>query len=161
MKNFEYLEPRTLEEAAFFLTEYGDKARVLAGGTYLIVQMKLKKQTPKYLINIKNISELDYIGYDNKFLRIGALTTFSALAQSKMIQENFSILMDSVRAVGPLQIRNRGTIAGNIHIKRTLKALMDSRLRFRSMVGKSIVSFNLREYRYLKGGQCLGYNFAK
>jgi CO/xanthine dehydrogenase FAD-binding subunit len=94
-------------------------------------------------------------------LRIGALTTFSALAQSKMIQENFSILMDSVRAVGPLQIRNRGTIAGNIHIKRTLKALMDSRLRFRSMVGKSIVSFNLREYRYLKGGQCLGYNFAK
>ncbi|MGA2516172.1 MAG: xanthine dehydrogenase family protein subunit M [Thermodesulfobacteriota bacterium] len=114
MKNFEYLEPRTVAEAVFLLTEYGDEAKVLAGGTDLIVQMKLKKQTPKYLVNIKKISDLDYIRYDNKFLRIGALTTFSALAQSTMIQENFSILMDSVRAVGPLQIRNRGTIAGNL-----------------------------------------------
>jgi carbon-monoxide dehydrogenase medium subunit len=114
MKNFEYLEPKTVEEAVSLLAEHKDEAKVLAGGTDLIVQMKLKKQAPKYLVNIKNISDLDYIRYDNEFLRIGALTTFSTLSKSPIVQKNFTVLIDAVHAVGPLQIRNRGTVAGNI-----------------------------------------------
>jgi CO/xanthine dehydrogenase FAD-binding subunit len=114
MKAFEYLEPKTVEEAVSLLAEHKDEAKVLAGGTDLIVQMKLKKQAPRYLVNIKNISDLDYVRYDNGFLRIGALTTFRALAASPIVQRKFAILIDAVHAVGPLQIRNRGTIAGNI-----------------------------------------------
>lgn len=74
LKPFEYFEPNTVKETIDILSMYGGKAKVLAGGTDLLVEMKRGKIGPQYIIYIKNIPELDYIKYSQEEgLRIGAL----------------------------------------------------------------------------------------
>jgi len=115
LPKFEYFAPETMEEACSLLAKYKGEARVLAGGTDLLVQMKNREVTPRYLINIKNIPNLDYIRYDDKEgLRIGALTTIEALKTSTLIRRRFGILSQAAAVLGTVQIRNRGTIAGNL-----------------------------------------------
>ena len=114
LRAFNYLEPSTLSEALSLLNQYDGKSKLLAGGTDLIIQMKQKKMTPEYVINLKNISSLDYIAYNGKSLRIGPLVTHSKAASSLVIQEHFSLLVDACLAVGVPQTRNRGTVAGNL-----------------------------------------------
>ena len=114
LKEFNYLEPSSLFEAISLLDQYNGKAKIIAGGTDLIVKMKQRKLTPLYLINIKNISDLSYIKYDGQVLRIGALVTHSSVARSSVIQENFSPLGDAVCAVGTVQTRNLATVGGNL-----------------------------------------------
>lgn len=115
LPKFEYFAPKTMEEACSLLAKYKGEARVLAGGTDLLVQMKNREVTPRYLINIKNIPDLDYIRYDDKEgLRIGALTPIEALKTSTLIRRRFSILSQAAAVLGTVQIRNRGTIAGNL-----------------------------------------------
>ncbi len=115
LKDFEYFEPRTIEQAISLLKEYKEKAKVVAGGTDLIVQMKLKEITPQYLVNLKTIPHLDYIDYHPKEgLRIGALTTLHALEISSVINERFPILGQAAHTIGSVQIRNLGTLGGNL-----------------------------------------------
>lgn len=115
LPKFEYFAPKTMEEACSLLAKYKGEARVLAGGTDLLVQMKNREVTPGYLINIKNIPDLDYIRYDDKEgLRIGALTPIEALKTSTLIRRRFGILSQAAAVLGTVQIRNRGTIAGNL-----------------------------------------------
>jgi len=115
LPKFEYFAPNTIEEACSLLAKYKGEARALAGGTDLLVQMKNREVTPRYLINIKNIPDLDYIRYDDKEgLRIGALTTIEALKTSTLIRRRFGILSQAAAVLGTVQIRNRGTIAGNL-----------------------------------------------
>ncbi len=114
LREFKYLEPSTLSEAISLMDQYDGKARVLAGGTDLIIQMKQRKLTPEYVINLKNIPDLSYIEYDGKGLRIGPLVTHSSVANSAIIREKFPLLVDAVLAVGVVQTRNRGTVAGNL-----------------------------------------------
>src|SRR4030067_1354074 len=88
-----YFLPKSVEEAISLLSKYGDKARVISGATYLLVQMKLNVLLPDYLISISNIRDLDYIRYDQtNGLRIGALTTIGYVANSPLIQGKFSAL---------------------------------------------------------------------
>jgi len=115
IKEFEYFEPSTLSEAISLLAKYRGKAKILAGGTDLLIQMKQRNLTPEYLIDIKNISELDYIKHnEDKGLKIGALVTHNSLVNSAVIQEKFSLLVEASLAVGSVQTRNRGTVVGNI-----------------------------------------------
>lgn len=115
LPKFEYFAPKTMEEACSLLAKYKGEARVLAGGTDLLVQMKNREVIPRYLINIKDIPDLDYIRYDDKEgLRIGALTPIEALKTSTLIRRRFSILSQAAAVLGTVQIRNRGTIAGNL-----------------------------------------------
>jgi CO/xanthine dehydrogenase FAD-binding subunit len=115
IKDFKYLKPSTLSEAISLLAQYEGKAKILAGGTDLLIQMKQKKLTFKYLIDIKNITELDYINYEEKEgLKIGALITHSSLVNSKVIQEKYDFLVEASLAVGSVQTRNKGTVAGNL-----------------------------------------------
>lgn len=115
LPKFEYFAPKTMEEACSLLAKYKGEARVLAGGTDLLVQMKNREVTPRYLINIKDIPDLDYIRYDDKEgLRIGALTPIEALKTSTLIRRRFGILSQAAAVLGTVQIRNRGTIAGNL-----------------------------------------------
>lgn len=115
IKEFEYFEPSTLSEAISLLAQYGGKAKILAGGTDLLIQMKQRDLTPEYLIDIKNISELDYIKHnEDEGLKIGALVTHNSLVKSAVIQEKFSLLVEASLAVGSVQTRNRGTVVGNI-----------------------------------------------
>jgi len=115
IKEFEYFAPSTLSETISLLAKYKGNAKIFAGGTDLLVQMKQRKLTPEYLIDIKNIAELNYIKYnENEGLKIGALVTHSSLANSKITQEKCNILAEASLAVGSVQTRNRGTIVGNI-----------------------------------------------
>lgn len=115
INKFEYCAPSTLSEAISLLAEYKGKAKVFSGGTDVLVQMKQRKITPEYIIDIKNISELNHLCYDpDKGLSIGALVTHNLLASSSIIPENLRMLKEASLAVGSVQTRNRGTIVGNI-----------------------------------------------
>ncbi len=115
MENFEYFEPRTLKEAVGLLIKYKGGARLLAGGTDLMNEMKGSYVKPKYLINLKKIKGLDKISYSKKEgLNIGSLVTWTNILSSKPIHQYYPILWEAASLIGCTQIRNMGTIGGNI-----------------------------------------------
>lgn len=115
MKDFEYFEPATLSEAIALLIKYKGKAKVLAGGTDLLVGMKQGVVSPRYLINIKNIPNLNHIYYDEKEgFRIGALTTLHSLETSQIVREKITMLAQAAHQIGAPRVRNVGTIGGNL-----------------------------------------------
>ncbi len=112
---FELLSSASVEEACSHLFRYGGDARILAGGTDLLVVMKLKRMIPRFLINIKGIPDLDHIRYDDQDgLRIGALTTIQSIKDSSVISKKFSVLNQTAGCLGTTQIRNIGTLGGNL-----------------------------------------------
>jgi len=115
LPRFDYLAPKTISEACRLLSKYEGKAKIIAGGTDLLVSMKQKKITPGYVVNIKGIPKLDYIYYHQKQgLRIGALATLQSIAASPIIREKFGLLETAASKIGTPQVRNMGTIGGNI-----------------------------------------------
>jgi carbon-monoxide dehydrogenase medium subunit len=115
LPKFEYLSCETLEEACDLLSKYGDEARVLSGGTDLIVKMKHKMITPGYVINIKQIPGLSYIRKDGDHgVNIGALTTLQTVKNSPLIKKVFPVLHDAAGVLGTRQVRNLATIGGNL-----------------------------------------------
>lgn len=110
---FEYVEPKTIEEAIQYLATYGEKAKVIAGGTDLIVQMKMDKVHPAYLINIAKLPALRYLIEENG-LRISALTPFREVEKSKIIKKRYVALHEAAQSVSSVQIKNMGTIGGNL-----------------------------------------------
>jgi carbon-monoxide dehydrogenase medium subunit len=115
IKDFEYYAPTALSEGISLLEKYGKDAKILAGGTDLLVGMKESGLSPKCLISIKNISDLNHIAYDEKMgLRIGATTRIRDIETSKPIRENYAHLAQGAKAIGSIQIRYRATIGGNI-----------------------------------------------
>lgn len=115
MNDFEYFEPTTLDEAIALLAEYKGKAKVIAGGTDLLVVMKRGLINPSYLVNIKNIPGLNHIDYDgDDGFRIGALATLHSLETLPIIRERIPILAQAAHKVAARRIRNVGTIGGNI-----------------------------------------------
>jgi carbon-monoxide dehydrogenase medium subunit len=111
---FEYHAPKSLDEAAELLEKYGKDANVLAGGTDLIPHMKQRKAEPKHVINIKGIPELACIKDNLEGVHIGALAKLRAIELSPLIKEKIPLLSEAARTVGSVQIRNMGTIGGNI-----------------------------------------------
>lgn len=113
MKKFEYLKPRTLDEAISLLNQHGKKATLIAGGTDVIVRAKQKAIAPEILISLLSIPGLDQI-QSNGSLRLGPLVTHRAIEKSELIREEFPCLADAVECLGSIQIRNVATIGGNI-----------------------------------------------
>lgn len=113
MKKFDYLKPQTLEEALSLLNQHGKKAKLIAGGTDVMVMMKERKLSPEILISLRGIRGLDQIKY-NKNLRIGAMVTHRVIEKSELIRKEFSALTDATDVLGSVQIRNVATIGGNI-----------------------------------------------
>lgn len=120
LPNFEHIDTSSVQEAVFWLQEYGDEAKVIAGGTDLLGLMKEKLEgpqlrTPKLLINIKTISGMNQITSDEELgVRIGAAVTLDQLDTAEVIRERFDILSQAARQVGTTQIRNMGTVGGNL-----------------------------------------------
>jgi carbon-monoxide dehydrogenase medium subunit len=97
------------------LSQYKGEAQVIAGGTDLLVRMKSKVYTPQHLIGLKSIADLDYIRYDeSQGLSIGALASISSIASSPLIKERCSFLGAATRMMATPQVRNLGTIGGNL-----------------------------------------------
>lgn len=115
MKNFEYHHPRSLNESISLLMHYGDKAKVLAGGTDLLVRMKREELFVPHLINLKKIPELNFIRYDHEAgLSIGSATVLSTLASSRMLSDKYPLLVESIKTIASPQIQNMATIGGNL-----------------------------------------------
>ena len=88
----------------------------MAGGTDLVPRLKRREiKAPEYIIDLKGVPNLDYIKYEeDKGLKLGALATIRAVATSPIIQDKFSILFQAANSMASVQVRNRGTLAGNI-----------------------------------------------
>jgi carbon-monoxide dehydrogenase medium subunit len=112
-QEFDYLEPKTIHEAAKYLAEYGEKAKVIAGGTDLLVKMKMGEVRPEVLINISRIPALRYV-IEEKGLRLGALTPFRDLEKSPTIRGKYTTLFEAARSVSSAQIKTMGTVGGNL-----------------------------------------------
>jgi carbon-monoxide dehydrogenase medium subunit len=111
----EYFTPKTIEEACSLALKYKEQAKIIAGGTDLLIQMKHKEVLPKYIINIRGILGQDYIIHDRKEgLRIGALATIHSIEISPLVREKFNILAQAASKLGSAQIRKQATIAGNL-----------------------------------------------
>jgi CO/xanthine dehydrogenase FAD-binding subunit len=114
MKWEEYFVPTSLEEALAMLKERQGQARVIAGGTDLIIQLKKKEVTTKRLVDVTNLDELKGIELEDGFIRVGACVTHQELASSRLIRERAAALAEGASQVGSPQIRNMGTVGGNI-----------------------------------------------
>jgi carbon-monoxide dehydrogenase medium subunit len=115
IKDFKYFSPGTVDEALSLLTKYKDEAKIIAGGQSLLVVMKQGFIDVHNLIDIKGLSELSYIKYDeSKGLRIGALTTHRELEKSSVIKKHYRTIAEMEDNLAAIQTRNWGTIGGNI-----------------------------------------------
>jgi xanthine dehydrogenase YagS FAD-binding subunit len=117
---FEHADAESIQEAVFWLQKWGNEASVIAGGTDLLGLMKDRLEgpqlrMPQVLINVKPIAEMKRIDHDDELgLRIGAAVTLSQLGASDIIRDRFSILSQAARQIGTTQIRNMGTVGGNL-----------------------------------------------
>jgi len=114
---FDYAAPGTLEEAFALLEEYGDEAKILAGGHSLIPMMKLRFAEPGRLIDINNIPGLSYIKEEDGYLKIGAMTRESDLERSDLIPGKYQIFLDASKLIADPQVRNMGTIGAILHME--------------------------------------------
>jgi xanthine dehydrogenase YagS FAD-binding subunit len=116
----ELVQPETIEEATHWLSHYGDKAKIIAGGTDLLGLLKDNVSGPKFpvpevLVDIGKIEKMRSITVaDNQELVIGAGVTLSKLANSRLVTEKFKILAEAANSVATPQIRNAGTVGGNL-----------------------------------------------
>ncbi|MCX7857689.1 MAG: FAD binding domain-containing protein [Deltaproteobacteria bacterium] len=116
MKPFEYIAVGSIAEAVDLLVKNRGKARLIAGGTDILPLLKRDclKVYPEMLINIKNIPDLQYIKEENGNLKIGALTKLDDIAKSPLVKEKYGLLKEAALSVASPQIRNMGTIGGNL-----------------------------------------------
>jgi carbon-monoxide dehydrogenase medium subunit len=114
MAEFEYFEPKDLQEACNLLDVYKDEAVILAGGTDLLVKIKEEILEPRYVINLKRIPGLSSITYDEEGLKIGALTLFRDIFLSGAIKDNYPALHLAAQKMGSPLIRNLATLGGNL-----------------------------------------------
>ena len=115
MNSFEYFPAKDVKEACNLLAQYGEKAKIIGGGQSLVSLMKLQLVSPSYLIDIKGISDLDYIRYDESDgLRIGALTTHRSLEKSAIVKEKYFMLEQMEHTLASVPVRNWGTVGGNL-----------------------------------------------
>lgn len=113
-QSFHYEAPDTLAEAISLLQKYGDEAKILSGGHSLIPMMKLRFATPEYLIDINDIPGLSHIKEEGGVLKIGALTREAEVEHSDLLKKHFPIFGDVTKLIADPQVRNRGTLGGNL-----------------------------------------------
>ncbi len=116
MRRFAYERPRSLAEATSLLADAGDGARVLAGGTDLVVGLRDDSVRPEVVVDLKWIEELqgEPIVEEGGVIRFSALATMSEVEHSELVWAKLPALAEAARVVGSVQIRNRATLAGNI-----------------------------------------------
>jgi len=116
LQDFNFIKPTNLEEVSSLLINYKDKARLIAGGTDLIIALREERlpSNLEIIIDISHLKELDYIREEGGYLRIGSGATHVEIAQNELIKRYAPLLSQAASLIGSPQIRNRGSIAGNI-----------------------------------------------
>ena len=115
LPKFEYLAPKSIDEVSSLLRQYKGEARILAGGTIVLHRMKERIGVRPYVIGLQAVSGLDAVSYDNKAgLKIGAMVRLQAIADSADVKKGWPLISFVCAQLGTPQIRNMGTIGGNI-----------------------------------------------
>jgi carbon-monoxide dehydrogenase medium subunit len=114
LPKFDFHEPATLAEACEILAQYGAKAKVIAGGTDLMVNMKKKLQSPERLVSILRIPELKKLDSSSGMLKLGPCFTIASTAASEEIGKTWGAICSGAKALGSPLVRNLATVGGNI-----------------------------------------------
>jgi len=115
LPRFEFLSPKTLEEATVLMNQYGKNVNVIAGGTDLVPLMKKGELKPKYVLSLSHIEALREIQFVKKAgLKLGAMCTIAEIEKSQVIRERYPILAQAASVLGSREVRNRGTVGGNL-----------------------------------------------
>jgi carbon-monoxide dehydrogenase medium subunit len=114
IRSFDYWEAPSLDQALTELEVCGADVKVIAGGTDLVLNMKKKKILPRRVVSLHNLKELDFIRTQDSVVRIGALTRHADVAADPLLETRIPILCEAAGQIGSWQIRNVGTIEGNI-----------------------------------------------
>jgi CO/xanthine dehydrogenase FAD-binding subunit len=115
VKTFEYARPETLNGLFALMREHGSGARLLGGGTDLLVRLRKRGDAPDIIIDVKGVGELTIgITSTSEGIRIGALVVMTDLIEHDGIRRHFPALAEAAMVVGSIQIRNRATLSGNI-----------------------------------------------
>jgi len=113
--DFTYLQPGSVKEALAMLAEHKDECKIICGGQSLLIVMRQGLVQVEYLVDIKGLNDLNYIKYDDKGgLKIGATTTHRTIEKSDVIVKKYPILADMEEKLASIQVRNWGTIGGNL-----------------------------------------------
>ena len=145
LREVDYVRPGTLEEAVSLLAAH-DGARALAGGQTLVNVMKARAAAPDVLVDLADLDELRAIGFTDGALEIGAMVTYAQLVSSSEVEVARPILGEVAARIGDVQVRNRGTVGGNVcvadptnHLPPLLVAL-DARFTILGAGGERTVS---------------------
>jgi carbon-monoxide dehydrogenase medium subunit len=115
LKEIEYAAPKTVDEAVKLMASAGQQARALAGGTDILVQLRVGRRTPDLLVDVKNIPELNQLSYDpGQGLTLGAATPCYRIYQNQTVASAYPGLIDAASLIGGIQIQGRASIGGNL-----------------------------------------------
>lgn len=114
MKSFEYFAPQSFNDAASLLRRYGNKVKLLAGGTDLCLRLERRLVEPGVVVDLKKIRALKGIKTGSKGLTIGAVTLMDEIASSPLVKRRYAIIAEAAAVVGSIQTRNRATLGGNL-----------------------------------------------
>lgn len=114
MQQFDFFSATSLQDALDFLSSHAQRSKIIAGGTDLIPDLRNEKVHPDHVLNIMEIDELRGITATDRDVRLGATTTFTEMIQSEVLARCLPLLVQAAASVGGPQIRNRGTLGGNI-----------------------------------------------
>lgn len=111
---FKYYGPSSVDEATRLLAEFGESARVLAGGCNLIPELRRRQTTPSAVVSIMHIRGLDHVVFDDDMLVIGALASLGAVERHPAVRELFGVLFEGIRSIASVQVKATGTLVGNL-----------------------------------------------
>ena len=114
MNSFDYQTPRTIDEALALLSEHGDEARVIAGGTALVTMMRQRLVQPGCLVSLRDVEGLGGIEASKGEIRLGALTTHREVEVSPLVKERSSVLAETYGKVATVRIRHMATVGGSL-----------------------------------------------
>jgi xanthine dehydrogenase iron-sulfur cluster and FAD-binding subunit A len=143
-----YIQPRTIEETVQLLAQHGKGARIINGGTDLIIEIERKIRAPQVVIDVSRLPNMDYIREEGDYIRVGAGVTHNQAVGARLLREKAYPLVRACWEVGAPQIRNRGTIAGNLitasPANDTITPLwaMGAELKLKSVRGERVLPFS-------------------
>ncbi len=111
---FHYCAPHMLDEALALLDQNSEDTKVLAGGQSFVPLLNMRLASPTYVVDINHITELHYIEQEDGYLAIGATVRQRQVERSVLVQDRHPLLIEVIKHIGHMQIRNRGTVVGSV-----------------------------------------------
>ena len=153
MRNFKMAQPQTLDQVTSLLSEKREKYYLMAGGTDILGEIKDEIIEPVVVVDLKSISNLSYIKKEKDGLRIGALTTLAELAEDMLIKQDYPGLHEAANTIATPQLRNMGTVGGNLCQKPRCWYYRDPQVKCRKKGGSRCFAFKGRnKYHAIFGG---------